>query len=195
MKTLNFLVQHSISAIRSPFALFGLFALLLGAATAVHGQTLPSGWQEGLSLSAGGTASGYYLGYDHQKIVGPAMFVDADTKYRLGVEGEARFLRFPQNQSVRNNTWLVGARFSVLRFDRRIFPYAKTMIGFTQFNFPYSYAKGDYLVIAPGGGIDYGVTPRVRLRIIDAEYQIWPQFSYTSIPSWGISTGVRVRVF
>jgi len=173
-------------------------ALLVGclvAGLSAHSQTLPSGWQEGFTLSAGGTASGYYLGYGGREIAGPAVFVDAETRHRFGIEGEARWLRIPQTSSVHNTTWLIGGRSTVYAFERKWYPYAKGLIGFTQFNFPYNYAKGDYLVIAPGGGLDMRISERVRMRVVDAEYQFWPQFSFTNVSSWGISTGVRVRVF
>lgn len=172
-----------------------LLAFCLFAGRQARAQAIPSGWQEGFTLSAGGTASGYYLGDGARKIAGPAVFVDADTRHRFGIEGEARWLNFPQTNSMHNTTWLVGARSVVYAFDRKWYPYAKGMVGVTQFNFPYNSAKGDYLVVAPGGGLDLGLNERVRVRVIDAEYQFWPQFSYSNMPAWGISTGVRVRVF
>jgi hypothetical protein len=199
MKSLNVFAQSMRARLTliAGSALFssGLLALCCGWAGTAHSQTVPAGWEDGFSLSAGGTASGFNLGYGDQKIAGPAVFVDADTRHRIGVEGEARWLVIPQTASVHNTTWLVGARYSLFNFHERWYPYAKGMVGFTQFNFPYNYAKGDYLVIAPGGGVDYRLSHRLRIRIVDAEYQIWPQFTFGSTSSWGISTGVRVRVF
>jgi hypothetical protein len=180
---------------RSVVALFPwpvLACLLL--AGAAHAQTAPSAFQEGFSISAGATVSGYYLDYGGTKIAGPAVFVDIDTKHRIGIEGEARWLVVPQTNDVHNTTWLIGGRYNVFRLPR-IHPYVKGMVGFTQFNFPYSYAKGDYLVIAPGGGVDFSLTRRLRWRVVDAEYQIWPQFTFGSEDSWGLSTGIRYRIF
>jgi hypothetical protein len=178
-------------------AFFSLLALAFfpGLPPAARAQTAPSGFEDGFTLSAGATASGYYIGYGQRKIAGPAIFIDADTRHRYGIEGEARWLNFPQTANVHNTTWLVGVRYSFFQFDHRFYPYAKGMVGFTQFNFPYNYAKGDYLVIAPGGGLDYRLSHRVRIRIVDAEYQIWPQFTFGNTSSWGVSTGLRLRVF
>lgn len=199
MKILNVFAQSMRAKLTliAGSALFSstLLIFCLAVAAAAHAQSMPSGWEDGFTLSAGGTASGYNLGYGDHKIAGPAVFVDADTRHRVGVEGEARWLVIPQTTSVHNTTWLVGARYSLFNFRERWYPYAKGMVGFTQFNFPYSFAKGDYLVIAPGGGVDYRLSHRLRIRVIDAEYQIWPQFTYGSTSSWGVSTGVRVRVF
>ncbi len=178
-----------------PVVLVEAFLVIyLASSGAAYGQTLPSGFENGLAISAGSAVSGYYLGYGGRKIAGPSSFVDIDTRHHLGIEGEAHWLLFPQSESVHDTTWLIGARYSALQFNRRFYPYVKGMVGFTQFNFPYSYAKGDYVVAAPGGGFDYRLTYRVRLRV-DGEYQFWPQFTYASMPAWGVSTGLRVRVF
>jgi len=186
-------ILGSVAAL--PFVLAEAFVVLcLAHPFSASAQSMPSGFENGLNISAGSMVSGYYLGYGAHKIAGPSSFVDIDTRHHLGIEGEAHWLIYPQEQSVHDTTWLVGARYSGLQFGRRFYPYAKGMIGFTQFNFPYSYAKGDYLVAAPGGGFDYALTYRVRLRV-DGEYQFWPQFTYASMPAWGISTGLRVRVF
>jgi hypothetical protein len=169
-------------------------AACIGDPGLASAQSMPSAFNNGITISAGSTVSGYYLGYGARKIAGPSSFVDIDTRHHLGIEGEAHWLLFPQTQGVHDTTWLVGARYSALSVDRRIYPYVKGMIGFTQFNFPYSYAKGDYVVAAPGGGFDYRLTYRVRLRV-DGEYQFWPQFAYATMPAWGVSAGLRVRVF
>jgi hypothetical protein len=73
--------------------------------------------------------------------------------------------------------------------------YGKGMVGIGQFNFPYNYAKGTYLVIAPGGGVDYRWTRRMTVRLADVEYQIWPQFTYGSMTSAGVSVGLRYNIF
>jgi hypothetical protein len=169
-------------------------AAYAGYPGAAVGQSMPSGFENGVIISAGSTVSGYYLGYGARKIAGPSSFVDIDTRHHVGIEGEARWLIYPQTASVHDTTWLVGARYSSPGFNRKFYPYVKGMVGFTQFNFPYSYAKGDYVVAAPGGGLDYRLTYRVRLRV-DGEYQFWPQFTYAGMPAWGVSTGLRVRVF
>jgi len=178
----------------APIAL-ALGALWLAWPAAARAQTMPSAFENGYSIAAGGTLSGYNIDYGQHKIAGPAVFVDIDTRHRLGVEGEARWLVVPQHNSVHNTTWLVGARYSLPGFGTRLYPYAKGMVGFTQFNFAYNYAKGNYLVFAPGGGLDYRLSNRMRVRLIDAEYQIWPQFTFGSTSSWGLSTGIRYRVF
>ena len=78
---------------------------------------------------------------------------------------------------------------------REIQPYAKGLIGFGQFNYPYNLGTDNDFVVAPGGGLDFRVTKRIRIRVADFEYQIWPGFHYGTLTSYGLSTGIRVRIF
>jgi hypothetical protein len=188
-------VKRGLGAAGSAIVSAILLAISLASAYTASAQSVPSGYQDGLTLSAGGTASGYYLGYGDRKMIGPAVFFDADTRLHFGVEGEARWLMFNQTANVHDTTWLIGPRYSIFPLNRKWYPYVKGLVGFAQFNFPYNYAKGDYLVIAPGAGLDYRLSRRIRIRVADFEYQFWPQFTYGNLPSYGISTGLRVRIF
>jgi hypothetical protein len=95
---------------------------------------------------------------------------------------------------VKETVWTGGPRYSFYPIKGKFYPYAKAMVGVGQFDFPYGYAKGSYLVIAPGGGVDYWVNRRIRIRLVDVSYQYWNQFTFGSMPSYGITTGIRVRI-
>jgi hypothetical protein len=168
-----------------------LFGLALGRAASA--QVTAPGDAGGLSIFAGATASVFSLQYGDRKMFGVAPFVDVDTRRAIGFEGEARWLVFHQTDNVHVTTWLAGPRYhrSIGKFQ----VYGKGLVGIGEFNFPYNYAYGRYLVIAPGGGVDYSLSPRVRLRILDGEYQYWPQFTFGPMSSYGIGTGLRIRVF
>jgi hypothetical protein len=172
--------------------------LVLGRAA--HAQAVPAADAGGMRLSAGGAVSGYELGYGQVKILGGSAFVDADTLRHFGVEGEARWLTFhlPADQKgpaadEHASTYLAGLRYS--RYYGRFQPYAKGLVGFGLFNYPYNFARETDLVIAPGGGVDFRITRRIRWRAMDFEYQLWPQFNYGQMSSYGLSTGVRVKIF
>ena len=51
-------------------------------------------------------------------------------------------------------------------------------------------------MIAPGAGIDWRVhRSRFSLRLIDVEYQIWPNFvPYGEIHPYGASAGISFQV-
>lgn len=139
----------------------------------------------------GGGASEYYLQYGGEKIIGLTGFVDADSVRRVGIEGEGRWLDLHETHNVHAETFLAGPRyhFDVGRFQ----PYIKGMAGMGKFNFPYNYATGKYFVIAPGGGVDYFISPRLSVRG-DFEYQYWPQFTFGPMSSGGLSVSLRYLV-
>ena len=170
-----------------------LLALGLALGRTASAQVVPAGDEGGLRVFAGGTASGFAVQYGERKMLGVSAVVDVDTVHPVGLEAEARWLTFHQTADVHATTWLAGPRYH--RTMGKFQLYGKGLVGVGEFNFPYNYAHGSYLVIAPGGGVDFTVSRKVRLRLADAEYQIWPQFTFGSMASYGISTGVRIRVF
>lgn len=142
-------------------------------------------------LWVGGGVSDYYLQYGGSKIVGLTGFVDADTRRKLGIEAEGRWLDYRQTNNVHAETYLAGPRyhFNVNRFQ----PYVKGLAGLGKFNFPYNYATGKYFVIAAGGGADYFITPRLSVRG-DFEYQYWPQFTFGAMSAGGVSVNLRYLI-
>jgi opacity protein-like surface antigen len=131
--------------------------------------------------------------YGEQKLVGITAFFDADSARRIGIEGEGRWLEFHESASVHAETYMIGPRyhFDIGRFQ----PYVKGMVGFGEFNFPYNFAHGSYLLVAAGGGVDYRLSRRWSVRLADVEYQNWPQFTFGSMTSVGVSAGIRYRIF
>ena len=126
-------------------------------------------------------------------MLGISGFIDADTRRHLGVEGEARWLVFRQTYNVHATTYSIGPRY-YMTFGR-FQPYVKGLVGLGEFNFPYNDARGSYLVATSGGGVDYRLNRRIRLRLADFEYQYWPEFTYNAMTSYGISSGIRVSVY
>ena len=119
-------------------------------------------------------------------------FVDADTIRHFGVEAEGRWLEWHQTADVHAETYLIGPRyhFNVGRFQ----PYVKGLVGLGEFNFSYNYAHGSYAVVAGGGGADYRLNHRWSVRVVDFEYQYWPQFTFGAMNSVGVTTGIRYRI-
>jgi hypothetical protein len=172
-----------------------LVVALLGltATARVAAQVVPAGDEGGYRISAGGLVSGFHLQYGDRKLGGVTAFVDADTIRGLGFEAEARWLDFHQFANMHAETYSAGLRYH--RNWRKLQPYAKGLVGFANLNFPYDYGTGRYTVVTMGGGVDYLWKHRVAIRAADFEYQYWPMFTYGSMSSYGISTGLRVRIF
>ncbi|WP_353072154.1 hypothetical protein [Tunturiibacter gelidiferens] len=91
------------------------------------------------------------------------------------------------------STYLIGPR---VQFRRGPYtPYVKTLVGLGYFNYPYESAQGRYFVIAPGAGVDLMLGQNLKIRLIDIEYQEWPQFTFGTISPYGVSFGFSYRVF
>ncbi len=176
-------------------AMFALLVCVLwvGTASKTRAQVVFAGDQGGLRLTAGAMGSGSTLEYGQRKMLGITAFADVDTKRRLGLEAEGRWLEFHQTANVHAETYSIGGRYhlDLGRFE----PYAKGLIGFGDFNFPYNYAHGRYLVVTAGGGVEFCWKPRIYVRAADFEYQDWPQFTFGNMTTFSVSTGLRVRIF
>ena len=172
-----------------------MFLLIIGfgGSCAAIAQVAPSAYRGGERLNVGGTFSAYHLDYGSRNLLGASAFVDANLNYHLGLEAEVRWLELHQQQSVHDETYLIGPRYAFNTIGRWQ-PYAKVLVGNGQFNFPYSYAHGGYLVLAPGGGLDFRIGHRFHVRAIDFEYQDWPGFTGGSFSSVGLSSGLEYRI-
>jgi hypothetical protein len=158
---------------------------------AAHAQALPTGTGTGMYVIVGGTFSGFEGDYGQQKISGAGVYVDTNLLWRFGIETEARRLNYPyagESQS----TLLAGPRWSFR--PKGLVPYVKVLAGGGRFEFPYGYGRGDYFVVAPGAGVDLRIGQRLRLRLVDVEYQDWPQFTYGALHPYGISAGISFQV-
>jgi hypothetical protein len=143
-------------------------------------------------LFVGGGVSGYRIEYGQRNMLGATLWVDGNSIRPLGLAGEIRWLEWHQQASVHAETYLGGLRY---RFHvGRTQPYVKGLIGPGHFNFPYNFAVGNYLVIAPGAGLDYPLGSRWSARA-DFEYQYWPEFTFGAMSAGGGTIGIRYRIF
>lgn len=175
------------------YLLAGASVLLLSLASSarMHAQAVPAALGAA-HLVAGGFASSYSPDYGSNRLIGIGGFLDFNLRGHLGVEGEMRFLRFNQAYDVHEDNYNIGPRYR-WRFHRWE-PYGKFMIGDGQFNFPFSYGHGGYLLIAPGAGLDIHFN-RFTVRAIDYEYQHWYNFQNSSLSPDGFSSGIAYRIF
>jgi opacity protein-like surface antigen len=168
-----------------------LLTLSLGARF-VAAQALSTATGPGNYISLGGGISSFPSDYDSRKIAGSAFFLDIQPDFRLGFEAEARFLRYRTDESVDQTNYLAGPRITFRR--QRFRPYAKFLAGSTRIEAPFGYGHGTFFTFAPGAGVDYLLTPRIILRVVDVEYQIVPQFVGTSVRNLGVSIGLSYRL-
>jgi hypothetical protein len=171
-----------------------LFGVLIASAHRLRAQAIYTADGPGTYVSVGVTASGFESDYGKRLLGGASVFIDANLYRRIGVEIEARQSRFHTDEDLRESTYLAGPKIST--HGRTWRPYGKLLVGRGEFNFPFNYASGSYFVIAPGAGLDWRVrNSRWMVRLVDFEYQEWPQFSFGSIHPYGASAGISFRVF
>jgi hypothetical protein len=173
----------------------GMFLLLVVAkAHSGYAQAIATVSGGDTSLSAGATYSDYQADYGKRDLGGYAIHADWNRTAHWGLEFETRVLRLNQEVGTHETTFLIGPRYVMKR--RAFSPYAKLLIGDGKFHYPYNYAEGSYFVLAPGAGLDVRVgASRYSVRLIDFEYQSWPNFSFGGLNPYGVSAGVSVRIF
>jgi hypothetical protein len=167
--------------------------LLVGISTvrAVRAQALPTATGPGAYVIVGGTFSDFQADYGRRSITGASVYVDSNLEWRWGIETEARRIMYPdfgESQS----TLLAGPRWSF--HPKGFVPFVKFLVGGGRFEVPYGYGYGNYFVMAPGAGVDLRLGQRVRVRLVDFEYQDWPGFTYGSIHPYGLSTGISFQI-
>jgi hypothetical protein len=158
-----------------------------------NAQALPTATAPGAYISVGGGVSLFDSGYGKQKVGGAGVYVDINPVRAVGLEAEGRWMRQRDMADLAESTYLIGPRVQFRR--RRYSPYVKALVGLAHFTFPYDYAKGQYFVIAPGAGVDLMLGEDWKIRLIDVEYQSWPQFSFGTINPYGVSFGINYRIF
>lgn len=167
-----------------------LFLLFLAASGQLLAQALATATGPGTTVTLGGGYAVYHIPYGERYLGGEQGWIDANLYWPVGIEAEARHLRQGQDLNTHADTYLIGPRYTFR--SRALKPYLKVLAGLGEFNFPYNYAHGTYFVVSGGGGVDLRIADRVQLRVLDVEYQRWPQFTFGSMSSIGISSGVSI---
>ncbi len=170
----------------------GLGLAWLALAGAAQAQKIYAARGPGSNLVVGGGVSLFADPYGQTKVAGLWTYAALNATWRYGVEGEARSLKYHTQEGVTQSDYLVGPRVYLRGGNVR--PYGKVMIGMGRMTFPFGYGTGSYLAYAGGGGVDWLVGDRLIVRVMDAEYQDWPQFTFGKLAPYGVSAGVSWRV-
>jgi opacity protein-like surface antigen len=169
-------------------------------------QVAPANRGGGLSLSAGAEYSNFNPDWGPDRLQGMAAFFDLDHLFlnRLGVEGEARWLRFNQPHGETEDNYLLGPRFRMVRFGK-LEAYGKFLMGGGWITYRDKLGSGSYFAYAPGITGEYRLSRHWKVRG-DYEYEFWPAapgeaftapFGKTSsgLTPNGFSVGVSYRIF
>jgi hypothetical protein len=194
---------------RSHFGVRNVFRKLVGVALlllpfSMFSQVAPATQGGGHSLSAGAEYSNFYPDWTSKRLGGIAVFGDLDNIFlhNLGIEGEARWLHFNEYLGQKQEHYLLGPRYRVVRYHR-LSGYGKLLMGGDWITYPNGIGNGSYFAYAPGGTVEYRVSHHWILRG-DYEYHFlpsapglaftFPRPSHGLNPS-GFSVGVAYRIF
>lgn len=125
-----------------------------------------------LQIGAGYSSADADYEYVHNRIAGFSFYTDFDFKEHYGVEASFHQLNDP-NSAVYQRSYELGGRY-VRHYwiaGLRVHPYVKVEGGRGVLNFP-KYANLAYNMVTFGGGADFSVHPRLKLRV-EYEYQDW----------------------
>jgi hypothetical protein len=175
------------------YRVFYVIAAVISCGSASgFGQASPTATGPGMFLAVGRMVSLFEGDYGQRKITGNAVYIDANPYRCYGVEAEVRRLQYSESPGMNQTTFLAGPRVSFR--SHGVVPYAKLLVGVGIFNFPYHDGSGSYFVVAPGAGLDWNMGRRVRLRLIDVEYQDWSQFTFGPEHPYGASVGISYQI-
>ncbi|HVG28023.1 MAG TPA: hypothetical protein VM865_10495 [Acidobacteriaceae bacterium] len=159
----------------------------------VAAQALSTAGGPGTSVALGGGPTVFQADYGRRILGGGLIFADIHPHWRFGLEAEARFLRLHTTEQVTETNFLLGPRVLLLP-PARWQPYAKFLVGDGHINLPFGYARGDFLALVPGAGLDIALNSTVTIRALDVEYQLWRDFPYGNLRPYGVSTGLSLRL-
>ncbi len=167
--------------------LLGIAGLLV-LVPASHGQAAPSGLYKS-HIEAG--AGVLYLNNDYTDRANKGLSVwgDYDFTRLFGVEVEAHFGSIITPDDVGENSYLVGPR--LLYHKRKFTGYLKVMVGRgTIINQDFNQSSSFNILPAFGGGLEYRISHKLNVRIVDFEYQRWPDFEPDSLTPLAVSVGL-----
>jgi hypothetical protein len=172
---------------------FAMGAALWCGGPVAKAQDVATAKGGGSYVAIGGALSVFQADYGQRFLGGGLVYTDVNPEWRIGFEGEARYLRVHTNEDVTETNYLVGPTYNMRKWGFR--PYAKMLVGAEKITLPFHYAQGTFFTYAPGVGLQYIAGDRLILRVIDFEYQLSPGFSsYGELRPYGISAGFSLRL-
>ena len=168
--------------------------LLAVSASRAHCQVAPTSIHGDETIFFGATASGERISYGLRTLYGPRIFLDAALTLRWGIEASASWANVHQRDDVHQSTYMAGPRLTFAHAGRFTFA-GKALAGGAVFHYPFDFAQGSYLVVAPGVDINFKCNRRIRWQVLDAEYTYLPQFTYGAMRELTLATGLRIRLY
>ncbi len=133
------------------------------------------------------------------RLIGYGFFGDYMVSRYFGAEGEIRLLDVNKPDGQTQKNFLVGPIVDAYRYHR-FTGYAKLLLGVDTIHYPNAEGYGTYFAMAPGGGVEYQLSARFKLRG-EYEYHFIPSApGFPNMPSNGLtpsgySGGISYRIY
>lgn len=181
---------------------FLILCLLSAGAVVARAQVVPAATRRQTTLNVGAIGSMFQPDYAGNgipqeapnRLYGWGGYVDVGINRWIQIEAEARWLRANPYVNIREDNYLIGPRILAPRY-KKFRPYGKALFGYGKMNFQYNFAYGRFADLALGGGVDYPLTKKISVRLIDFEYQLWPNWINGTLKPYGGSVGIAYKVF
>ena len=169
----------------------------------LHAQVAPA--SQGFTRQLWGGVEGSNFQNDYVKYIrsdGIGFFGDYLFTPRLGVEAEIRLLDLNSVLGLTEKTYMGGIIANAYQYHR-FTAYGKILAGLASANYPNNIGYGSYFAFEPGGGVQYRLSSRFKLRG-EYDYQLWPSAPgivftaprpSTGLTPNGFSVGVSYKIF
>jgi opacity protein-like surface antigen len=157
----------------------------------LHAQATAAAIRRG-AIQVGVAGSSYTLDYGEGREEGITVYGDVDISRHLGAEVAYTNASIITPHDIGENNIMAGPR---LHFEKgRFSPYVKAVMGRATINFQQGYnatsSSQSYFAYGLGGGVDFHLKRHINIRLIDYEYQRWPNFAPHGLTPTGLSAGV-----
>ena len=177
---------------------------LLSFAKPAHAQVSEAAVGSRPHLWAGAEFSDFHTDYNPAggRLTGIGFYGDYTITRRFSAEGELRLLDLNKPEGQTQKNFLIGPLFKAYQYHQ-FTAYAKVLLGVNTVNYPNNIGYGSYFAFAAGGGVEYRLNSRFKIRG-EYEDQFMPSAPGTPItapaPSSGLnpsgfSAGVSYRIF
>jgi opacity protein-like surface antigen len=138
--------------------------------------------------------------YPGKHLQGMTLYGTFDLNNHLGVEGDVHLASvFKSYFQYKETSYDAGLRWT--QHYRKFNPYAKALVGFGHSSAINAQqivggsTPGSYFLYGLGGGLDYNLTDKINIRVVDFEYQRWPNFPPHGLtpPLFSFGAAYRIR--
>jgi opacity protein-like surface antigen len=176
-----------------------VLSLAIIAPSAMHAQATAAATRGGIIQAGAAYSYSNEDEYPGRHLQGATVYGTFDLNNHLGIEADVHLDSvFKSYFQYTESSYVVGARWTQ-RF-KRFAPYGKGMVGLGHSFAPRpnqivgGNTPGTYFLFALGGGLDYSLTNKINIRVVDFEYQRWPNFPPHGLTPPIFTFGVAYRI-